>query len=457
VRCSRAQVERRVHAIPEVEFEDDRLSSASGLVLFQGLFRRLGLRSRLRICFSHVRRTTSFSSVHVVLLLVVHVLLGYRKLREMEYYRDDPMVLRLLGLTRLPDVSTMSRRLGSLDRESCRQVGRLSGELVLERLAEEGFGRVTLDFDGSVFSTRREAEGTAVGFNRKRKGARSYYPLFCTVAQTGQVLDVRHRSGNVHDFNGAPEFIEACVRRVQGTCGGTRVEARMDAAFFSQEAADLLERLKVEYSISVPFGGSPALKDVIEERQRWRRIDDTWSYFELRWRSVRWKKRRRFVVYRQRIRRQRKGALQLDLYEPVSWTYQFKVVVTNRKVKAAQLLRFHNGRGAQEGVFGEVKDLCQLSYIPSRSWSGNQMYMQAGILAHNLTRELQMQIRSRDRALSPQRTAMWRFEKLSTIRHLMICRAGRLINRAGRLVLRMSANQAVRRDLQHMMQALDPA
>jgi hypothetical protein len=393
----------------------------------------------------------------VVLLLVVHVLLGYRKLREMEYYRDDPMVLRLLGLTRLPDVSTVSRRLGSLDGESCGQVRRLSGELVLERLAEERLGRATLDFDGSVFSTRREAEGTAVGFNRKRKGARSYYPLFCTVAQTGQVLDVRHRSGNVHDFNGAPEFIEACVRRVQGTGGGVRVEARMDAAFFSQEAAELLEGLKVEYSISVPFGGSPALKDVIEERRRWRRIDDTWSYFELRWRSVRWKTRRRFVVYRQRVRHQRKGALQLDLYEPVSWTHQFKVVVTNKTVKAAQLLRFHNGRGAQEGVFGEIKDLCQLSYIPSRSWSGNQMYMQAGILAHNLTRELQMQIRSRDRALSPQRTAMWRFEKLSTVRHLMICRAGRLINRAGRLVLRMSANHAVRRDLQHMMQALDPA
>jgi hypothetical protein len=457
VRYSKAQVERRVHAIPEVEFEDERLSSAAGLVVFQGLIRRLKLRSRLRQCFRHVRGTTSFSSVHVVLLLVVHVLLGYRKLRELEYYRDDPVVLRLLGLSRLPDVSTLSRRLGSLDRESCRQVGRMSGELVRERLAEEGLRRVTLDFDGSVVSTRRQAEGTAVGFNRKRKGTRSYYPLFCTVSQTGQVLDVLHRSGNVHDFNGAPAFIAACVGGVQGACRGVQVEARMDAAFFSQEAVELLERLRVEYSISVPFGGSPALKEVIEARQRWRRIDETWSYFELRWRSVRWKKQRRFVVYRQRVRHQRKGALQLDLYEPVSWTYQYKVVVTNKKVKAAQLLRFHNGRGAQEGVLGEIKDLCQLSYIPSRSWAGNQMYMQAGILAHNLTRELQMQIRSRDRTHSPQRSALWRFEKLSTIRHLMICRAGRLINRAGHLVLRMSANQAVQRDLQHMAQTLKPA
>ena len=43
-------------------------------------------------------------------------------------------------------------------------------------------GTVTLDFDGSGQSTRRHAEGSAVGYNKKRKGARSYYPLFCTVA-----------------------------------------------------------------------------------------------------------------------------------------------------------------------------------------------------------------------------------------------------------------------------------
>ena len=48
----------------------------------------------------------------------------------------------------------------------------------MERLTVERFSTVTLDFDGSVLSTGRHAEGTAVGFNKKKKGARSYYPLF---------------------------------------------------------------------------------------------------------------------------------------------------------------------------------------------------------------------------------------------------------------------------------------
>ena len=33
----------------------------------------------------------------IVLLLVVHMLLGYRQLRYVHYYRDDPLVRRLLG------------------------------------------------------------------------------------------------------------------------------------------------------------------------------------------------------------------------------------------------------------------------------------------------------------------------------------------------------------------------
>jgi hypothetical protein len=42
-----------------------------------------------------------------------------------------------------------------------------------------------VDFDGSVQSTRRHAEGTAVGYNKK-KGTHSYYPLLCAIGQTGK-------------------------------------------------------------------------------------------------------------------------------------------------------------------------------------------------------------------------------------------------------------------------------
>ena len=71
-----------------------------------------------------------------------------------------------------------------------------------------------MDCDGSVIGTTRMAVGAAVGYNRKQKGQRSYYPLFCTLAQTGQVLGVWHRSGYVHDSNGARAFILVCLNDI---------------------------------------------------------------------------------------------------------------------------------------------------------------------------------------------------------------------------------------------------
>jgi hypothetical protein len=46
-------------------------------------------------------------------------------LREIDYYRDDPMVLRLLGLRKLPDVSTISRSLAQMETENVENVRRL--------------------------------------------------------------------------------------------------------------------------------------------------------------------------------------------------------------------------------------------------------------------------------------------------------------------------------------------
>jgi hypothetical protein len=150
-----------------------------------------------------------------MVLLVVHLLLGYRELRDIRYYQDDPLVRRILGLTRLPDASTLSRALASTDAQSAEQLRRLCRCLVLERLACLGLKRIIVDFDGSVLSTGRFAEGTAVGFNRKKKCQRSYYPLFCTLAQTGQILDLWHRPRNVHDSNGAKAFILGCIREIR--------------------------------------------------------------------------------------------------------------------------------------------------------------------------------------------------------------------------------------------------
>jgi hypothetical protein len=48
--------------------------------------------------------------------------MGYCKLRDLDYYQDDPMVKRMFGLRRLPDVSTVSRALRNVDQRNVEYV-----------------------------------------------------------------------------------------------------------------------------------------------------------------------------------------------------------------------------------------------------------------------------------------------------------------------------------------------
>ena len=457
MKCSRAEVHCKTRSLPVLRFEDSQLTSYSGLILVQELFVRLGLKEQLRRCFSHLTVSPIFGYPTLVVCLVVHLLLGYRQLRDIRYYADDPLVRRILGLRRLPDVATVSRALAGADQESVRRLQGLLREGVLARLAALRLPRVTLDFDGSVIGTGRWAEGTAVGFNRKKKGQRSYYPLFCTVAQTGQGFDVLHRSGNVHDSHGARDFILACIATVRAALPGVCIEVRMDSAFFSDEIIGSLDAQGVQYTVSVPFERFAEIKARIEARRWWWRIGAGCAYFEAQWKPQAWNLRHRFLFIRTRVKQQSKDPVQLDLFTPHQFGYEFKVILTNKRLRARKVLAFHNGRGSQEGLFAELKSGNQLDYVPTRTWGGNQIYLLSVLLAHNLGRELQMIAHPPSRMTLEKRPALWDFVRLDTLRCRLIQRAGRLIRPQGQLTLSMSANQAVQDELLHYLAALKAA
>ena len=313
--------------------------------------------------------------------------------------------------------------------------------------------RITLDFDGSVLTTNsRKTEGTAVGYNKKKKGARSYYPLFCTIAQTGQVFDVYHRPGNVHDSKEAREFILDCIAIMKRELPWTKIEVRMDSAFFSDEIVTALDEQSIEYTISVPFERFSELKKMISSRLRWRRIDERWSYFESQWKPKKWEEKGRFIFIRQKAKVLYKEPIQLDLFIPHEYGYEFKVIITNKRIAAKKALMYHNGRAAQEGIFGELKSQGQMDYIAVRRLYGNQMYMMAAIMAHNLNRELQMTVKPKDRGTTEKRAPLWKFQELATIRQRLLQRAGRLTEPQGKVTLTMSGNEAVKRDLLYFLE-----
>jgi hypothetical protein len=93
--------------------------------------------------------------------------------------------------------------------------------------------------------------------------------------------------------------------------------------------------------------------------------------------------------------------------------------------------------------------------VPTRTWRGNQVYLLSAVLAHNLSRELQMIAKAPSRTTPEKKPALWNFEQLNTLRQRVIQRAGRLIRPQGRLTLSMSGSQAVQIELLHYFDEIE--
>ena len=89
MKCSKAETLHKSLRLPALRFEDQQLTSFSGLIVFQRLFTVLELRERLRLCFRHLPVSPIFGHARIVLVLIIDFLLGYRQLRELRFYADD--------------------------------------------------------------------------------------------------------------------------------------------------------------------------------------------------------------------------------------------------------------------------------------------------------------------------------------------------------------------------------
>ncbi len=459
MRVSRKDVTSATHAIPDIRFEDQDLTSFGGLVMLQALLHTTGFRLRLRAAVRHLQSSSGYCASRIVLVMIVHLFLGWRRLRDLDYYREDPLVKHVVGLERMPDVSTLSRRLAEFDDHAVDNLRGLLRDLVGERAITASRSRLTLDFDGSVISTKaRGIEGTAVGYNSKSKGCRSYYPLFAVMAQTGQAFDLLHRAGNCHDSRGALGFMLDCEQNLRDQGFRGTLELRIDSAHYSDATCTGLHDAGIEFSVSVPFERMPRLKEIVEKRTLWHRIDDEWSYFEWSCRpSANSRQLFPCVIYRRRVAKPRKGPIQLDLFEPVDRDFEFKVAMTNKSLSAAALLRFHNGRGSQEATFAEAKSQLGLGYLPSRREVGNQVYMLCNLIAHALGREIQMRAASPRSKNTATRACLWTVERIGTLRNRLIKRAARIIRPQGRPVIAFATCHEAEHDIRQLTEAASRA
>ena len=87
------------------------------------------------------------------------------------------------------------------------------------------------------------------------------------------------------------------------------------------------------------------------------------GYLESRWKPKSRNTRYRFIFVRKHLQRQNEVPIQLDLFESVEYGCELKVIVTNKRISPRKVVRFHEGRGSQEGIFAELKTHCRMGSI----------------------------------------------------------------------------------------------
>ncbi len=458
MRLRRSDLRRRVNGRMQFRFGRQDLTSHAGLELVREYLVGTGFVQRLRERVSQVFPRTDFGPVSLILLVLGLLIVGGRRIRHLRYLKGDPMLRRFAGLRRIPATTTVSSWLASLGEEQVLALVDLNAEVVAAGIRAAELSRLTVDVDGSVLSTGLQVDGAQRGFNPHHRKVPSYYPITAYEAQSGQILRVENRSGNVHDGKASLGFLEDLVEQIEGSVGrGLELEFRMDGGFFRRDVMEFLESHRAEWAIKVPFYPWLNLKSYVAEAPEWQRVDEKVSSCESRVLIQTWDRGLRVVLYRKRVWHRTRKNFQLDLFDPNDGTYEYSAIATNKTLTGRNLWHFLNGRGAHEKAYGELKNGFAFSTIPSQKYAANSAWQVLCVVAFNLMRRFQAATTASRRRGNRKRRPVYRFASIHTLRYKILGRAGVLLHPDGRATLDVGCSPAVREDFSKTLEKLRKA
>jgi Transposase DDE domain group 1 len=286
--------------------------------------------------------------------------------------------------------------------------------------AGPGRAPMTIDLDSTICQVHGKAEqGAAYGYTR----VLGYHPLLATWAATGEVLHARLRKGSSQ--RGHQRFLQELVARVRRAGASGPLVVRADSGFFSFALIDTLTRLGVAWTITVK--ASPRIRDCSEvDESAWQSIvypdggaaevAET-TYVTSSWTGGR---RVRLIVRRTRL---------TDPAQQTLWPlWRHHMFITNLEMPTIEVDKFHRDHARVELAIRDLKEGAGLEHCPSGRFFANAAWLSCAALAHNLIRwTARLGHFSHDDQLTVTRT----------IRSRLVALPGRLVNRSGRLVLRL--------------------
>jgi len=403
-------------------FDDPTLVADAGLILPATVMNRLGLEALIDTTVRLVERVGGARPGRKVLTLVAAILAGATHIDHANRLRAGATQQVLPFTVMAP--STLGTFLRSFTFGHVRQLDRVIAETIRRAWslgAGPGTRPVTIDLDSTICKVHGKAkQGAAYGYTK----VLGYHPLLATRADTGEVLHARLRKGSSQ--RGVKRFNEELIARVRRAGATGELTVRADAGFWSYAMIDTLTRLKVRWSITVRI--NPSIRKAIDT------IDETaWTtivypdgghgqvaettYVTGRGRHQR---RLRLVVRRTRLT----DPAQLRLWP--HWRHH--AFITDLDLPVIAMDQFHRDHATVELAIRDLKEGAGMEHCPSGHFFANAAWLGCAVLAHNLTRWT-----ARLGGVHPDH----QLTVTRTTRSRLFAIPGRLVNRSGRLILRL--------------------
>lgn len=384
-------------------------------------------------------RKTAISASQYLLSVMYLLYIGYERFAHVQYVKDDPIFQRILDMERIPVQSSFWRFFNkSLDQRNEDQLREVIFE-IQRRVWEAGnvgLRRIHIDTDTTVETVYGNQENSCVGYNPRHRGKKSYQPVISTIAETGEFICGRQRSGDTISGEEIAEHLDQVFTHLPPKV--EYVTSRLDSGFYCKEAIEKHEQYRIHYTIAVKKQ-APIQQEIV--RVKWKKCKISDGIAEFWYQPRGWKRPHRFIVARYK---KQNADEQTDLFEDIA--YKYRVFVTDLRRKPHKIVTEYDGRASIESLIEESKNQIAMAKIPGKSFATNALFMQVVLLAFNLNKWLQLIGR-----LESERFH-WEEIKTSRFKHLYI--ASKIVETGRKTIIRFSSDYPYKEYFTRLIQRL---